>query len=52
VLLLTPGNEGTIVQLASSLQDVRDLLVGGLTIAEAALPKTVPSTVGQLDLFE
>lgn len=52
VLLLTPSNEGTNVKLASSLSDVRDLLEGGLTIAEAALPKTVPPSLGQLDLFE
>jgi len=52
VLLLTPSNEGTNVELASSIDDVRDLLEGGLTIAEAALPKTVPSSLGQLDLFE
>jgi len=52
VLLLTPSNEGTTVQLASSIQDVRDLLEGGLTIAEAALPKTVPKSLAQMDLFE
>jgi len=52
VLLLTPSNEGTDVRLASSLSDVQDLLEGGLTIAEAALPKTVPPSLGQLDLFE
>ncbi len=52
VLLLTPGGEGTNVELASAMSDVKDLLEGGLTIAEAALPKTVPSSIGQLDLFE
>ena len=52
VLLLTPSDEGTRVELASSSQEVRDLLEGGLTIAEAALPKTIPQSVSQLDLFE
>jgi len=52
VLLLTPGEEGTRVELASSIKEVRDLLEGGLTIADAALPRTVPSDISQLDLFE
>ena len=52
VLLLTPSEEGTKVQLASSIEEIRDLLEGGLTIADAALPRTVPSDILQLDLFE
>jgi predicted ATPase len=52
VLLLTPSDEGTRVELASSNREVRDLLEGGLTIAEAALPKTAPPSLSQLDLFE
>jgi predicted ATPase len=52
VLLLTPSADGTKVELASSIQEVKDLLEGGLTIADAALPRTVPSSVAQLDLFE
>ncbi|MHB8541573.1 MAG: AAA family ATPase [Candidatus Acidiferrales bacterium] len=52
VLLLTPGEEGTRVELASSNKEIRDLLEGGLTIADAALPRTVPSGISQLDLFE
>ncbi len=52
VLLLTPSDEGTRVETASSISEVRDLLEGGLTIAEAALPKTAPSSLSQLDLFE
>ena len=52
VLLLTPSDEGTRVELASSIEEVRDLLEGGLTIADAALPRTVPPSVSQLDLFE
>jgi len=55
VLLLTPsidfdGTLGTQVQLASSFLDVRDLLEGGLSVAEAVLPKTIPSEVYQLEL--
>lgn len=52
VLLLTPSEEGTKVELASSIEEIRDLLEGGLTVADAALPRTVPSDILQLDLFE
>jgi|SRR5580692_1538416 predicted ATPase len=52
VLLLTPGEEGTKVELASSIAEIRALLEGGLTVADAALPRTIPSNILQLDLFE
>ncbi len=52
VLLLTPGEQGTKVESASSIREIRDLLEGGLSIADAALPRTVPSGIPQLDLFE
>ena len=52
VLLLTPDEEGTRVELASSDDDIRNLLEGGLTVADAVLPRTVPSHVSQLELFE
>jgi predicted ATPase len=52
VLLLTPSAEGTRVEPASSIKEVERLLETGLSIAEAALPRTVPSKVQQLDLFE
>lgn len=52
VLLLEPGRDGTRVSLASSLADVTALLETGISVADAALPKTVPSRVEQLDLFE
>jgi len=52
ILLLTPGEEGTTVELASSIQEVKDLLEGGLTVADAALPRTFPRNINQLDLFE
>jgi len=52
VLLLTPDEEGTRVELASSISEIRDLLQGGLTIADAALPRVVPRNMAQLDLFE
>ncbi|MFQ5744896.1 MAG: AAA family ATPase [Acidobacteriota bacterium] len=51
VLLLTPGSEGTEVTLASSHSDIRDLLDGGLPLADVVIPKTRPDQAGQLTLF-
>jgi predicted ATPase len=51
-LLLTPGNQGTSVQTAASNFEIHHLLEGGLSIAEAALPQTVPASVRQLEFFE
>lgn len=52
VLLLIPSDEGTKVEVASTNKEIRDLLEGGLTVADAALPKTIPQSLSQLDLFE
>lgn len=52
VLLLTPNAEGTDVVLASKLADVKALVEGGMSIGEAAIPRTRPSNVDQLGLFE
>ena len=52
VIMLEPGQEGTDARLASAEKEVHDLLEGGLSIAEAALPRTRPAGLHQLDLFE
>jgi predicted ATPase len=52
VVMLTPDAEGTRVQLASSVEEVRELLEQGLSVADVALPRTAPSSLAQLDLFE
>jgi predicted ATPase len=52
VLLLTPSEEGTRIELASSVQEIKDLLEGGLSIADAAVPRTSPESLSQLDLFQ
>jgi predicted ATPase len=52
VLLFTPSEEGTRIELASTVQEIKDLLEGGLTIADAAVPRTTPETLSQLDLFQ
>jgi hypothetical protein len=51
VLILAPGSEGTVVSTAGSHQEIRDLLEGGLSLAEAVVPRTRPVRVGQLALF-
>ncbi len=50
VVLLTPHLEGSKVEVASSIQEVRDLLEGGLSVAEAVVPRTIPSNIYQLEL--
>jgi len=51
VLLLQPGSEGTSVYPASHFQQIRELLTGGLTLAEAVMPATRPQNVRQLAFF-
>lgn len=51
VLLLQPSSEGTRVSPASRHAQVRALLEGGLTIAEAVIPRTEPAGAHRLPLF-
>jgi predicted ATPase len=51
VLLLTPGTEGTAVATAASQAEIRELLDGGLPLAEIVIPRTGPPQAGQLPLF-
>jgi predicted ATPase len=51
VLLLRPSAEGTTVVPASTIQEVRDLLQGGLSLADAVIPHTRPERADQLSLF-
>lgn len=51
VLLLLPGTEGTEVIPAGSSQEIRDLLEGGLSLADVVIPKTRPEHAAQLTLF-
>lgn len=52
VLLLEPGSEGTVVRRADSLQEVKVLLEGGLSLADAIIPRTRPERAEQLALFD
>jgi predicted ATPase len=51
VLLLTPSNEGTRVVHAAGDQQIRALLEGGATVAEAVIPRTRPLDAHQLTMF-
>lgn len=51
VLLLIPGSEGSETKSAGSFQDVKDLLQGGLTLADVVIPKTRPERAEQLTFF-
>jgi AAA domain, putative AbiEii toxin, Type IV TA system len=48
VLLLTPGDEGTTVRSASTIEDAKALLDGGSTLAEVIMPLTRPTNAEQL----
>ena len=50
-MLLVTSAEGTEVVPAGSNQEVRELLEGGLSLAEIAIPKTRPKNAAQLALF-
>jgi len=52
VLILKTYKEGTKIQQASDDKDIKNLLEGGLSIVDAAFPKTRPKDVKQLNLFD
>jgi predicted ATPase len=52
ILILTPASEGTSVEVASTIPEVRSLLEGGLTPAEVVIPRTEPKSGRQLLLFD
>lgn len=53
VALLRPrGSEGTVVELAAEREEVRLLLEGGMSVADAVLPLTAPAHAEQLSLFK
>lgn len=51
VLLLRPKTEGTEVRPATSLDQARRLLDGGLSLADIVMPETKPKNPEQLTLF-
>jgi predicted ATPase len=52
VLLLKPTPDGTEVKVASDIQEVRDLLEGGLSVADAVMPRIEPPGGRRLWLFD
>ena len=50
-LLLLPRAEGTSVYPAGSFSEIKALLEGGLSLADAVIPRTHPENVEQLTLF-
>jgi predicted ATPase len=48
VLLLVPGLETTTVRPASDDEEIRELMAGGMSIAEAVVPKTIAKDANQL----
>ena len=52
VLLLTPGAEGTSIEVAGNISDVKPLLDAGLSVGEVVLPRSKPSKIEQLELFK
>lgn len=51
VLLLLPGTEGTSVRPASAFREIKVLLAGGSSLADAVIPRTRPEKAEQLTLF-
>ena len=51
VLVLIPSETGTAVEQASTIDQVRALLLNGMTVAEAVLPRTAPPNAAQLSTF-
>lgn len=50
VLLLTPTNEGTQVEVASDLSDVVSLLESGIPMGEVVVPRTKPENSAQMNI--
>ena len=52
VILLTPKSEGTEAQVAGKIEEIRNYLESGFSMAEAVIPYTKPALIDQLSLFE
>lgn len=52
VIMLTPQNEGTLVELASSKREIQLLLRSGVPIAEIVFPYLYPEGIEQMELFK
>jgi len=52
ILVLSPLAEGTTVNTAASIPVIREMMAGGLSPADAILPRTKPKNINQLSLFD
>jgi predicted ATPase len=52
VLMFQPSREGTVIRIAAEDNQVRALLEGDLSMAEAVIPRTAPAHADHLALFE
>lgn len=52
ILVLSPSAEGTTVNTAASIPMIRQMMVAGLSPADAILPRTKPKNINQLSLFD
>lgn len=50
-LLLLPETEGTLVRAAGTFEEIKALLDGGLSLADAVIPRTRPEKAQQLTFF-
>lgn len=50
VLVLSPGNEGTEVEVAKNIAAIRSLLEAGFSAGEVVIPQTSPKDISQLNL--
>lgn len=50
-LLLHPREEGTVIVSADTFEEIKELLQGGLSLADAVIPRTRPDAAEQLTLF-
>jgi len=51
VLVLEPLKEGTQIEVAKNVKQIRSLLEGGMSMADAVIPRTAPVGADQLSLF-
>jgi predicted ATPase len=52
VILLTPQSEGTEAQVAGKIEEIRNYLESGFSMAEAVIPYTKPALIDQLSSFD
>ncbi len=51
VVLFEPRQEGTFAKTAGEFDEIRELLEGGINLAEIVMPKTRPANAEQLSFF-